>query len=85
MNPFEATHIIPVLIRERQGNTGQFVTPLPQGLYVTERENTVKLKSGKDFNLTCKDNVNVGNAECTIHGKDPYRRTKTVTFIISRT
>jgi hypothetical protein len=66
-----------------QAYTGLPVTPLPEVLYVTA-EGTVKLVLGKDYNLTYRDNINVGSAECTIHGKGAYRDSKTVTFIIKR-
>jgi hypothetical protein len=68
---------------ERQSFTGQACTPMPEVLYVSPK-GTVKLELGKDFNVTYKDNVEVGNAQCTIHGKGKYRGHKTVTFIISR-
>jgi hypothetical protein len=67
-----------------QKYTGQPVTPALQVLYVTPHDGTVKLELGKDYNITYKNNVNVGNAECTIHGKGKYKGHKTVTFIITR-
>ncbi|MDR2764281.1 MAG: DUF6261 family protein [Tannerella sp.] len=70
---------------KQQVYTGQPVTPMPDVLYVTEKSGTVKLELGKDYNLSYKNNVNVGNAECTITGKAKYRGKKTVTFIIART
>jgi hypothetical protein len=68
---------------ERQPYTGEPCTPVPEVFFVTPK-GTVKLVLGKDFNITYKNNVNVGNAECTIHGKGGYRGHKTVTFIIAR-
>ncbi|MDR1170629.1 MAG: hypothetical protein LBK97_07340 [Prevotellaceae bacterium] len=56
---------------------------MPEVFYVTPK-GTLKLVPGKDFNITCKNNVNAGNAECTIHGKGGYRGHKTVTFISAR-
>jgi hypothetical protein len=66
----------------QQSYTGFPITPVPQVLYVTSK-GTVTLELGKDYNLSYKDNVNVGNAQCIIHGKGAYRGTKTVTFIIA--
>ncbi|MDR1102240.1 MAG: hypothetical protein LBL42_00635, partial [Tannerella sp.] len=67
----------------QQAYTGLPCTPVPEVLYVTSK-GIVRLELGKDFNITYKNNVNVGNAECTIHGKGGYRGHKTVTFIIAR-
>jgi hypothetical protein len=68
---------------ERQPYTGEPCTPVPEVFFVTPK-GTVKLVLGKDFNITYKNNVNAGNAECTIHGKGGYRGHKTVSFIIAR-
>jgi hypothetical protein len=67
----------------QQQYTGAPVTPTPEILYVTPN-GTVTLELGRDYNITYKDNVNVGNAKCTIHGKGAYRGSTTVTFIIVR-
>jgi hypothetical protein len=68
----------------QQEYTGQPLTPTPKALYVTPHDGTIRLELGKDYNLAFKDNVNVGNADCTIHGKGAYKGRKTVTFIIAR-
>ena len=34
--------------------------------------------------MTFRNNVDAGNAKCTIHGKGAYKGRKTVTFIIAR-
>ncbi|MDR1341062.1 MAG: DUF6261 family protein [Prevotellaceae bacterium] len=67
----------------QQVYTGLPCTPVPEVLYVTPKE-TLRLTLGKDFNIAYKNNVNVGNAECTIYGKGRYKGHKTVTFIIAR-
>ncbi|MDR2764400.1 MAG: DUF6261 family protein [Tannerella sp.] len=67
----------------QQTYTGRPCTPLPEVLYVTSG-GTIRLELGKDFNVTYKNNVNPGNAECTIHGKGKYKGHRTVTFIIAR-
>jgi hypothetical protein len=67
----------------QQAYTEQPVTPTPAVYYVTSG-GTVKLELGKDYNLTYRNNTEVGNAECTVHGKGAYRGSKTVTFIIAR-
>jgi hypothetical protein len=66
-----------------QAYTGSPVTPTPQVLYVTPK-GTLVLELGKDYNLSYRDNLKVGNAKCIIHGKGAYRGSKTVTFIIER-
>jgi hypothetical protein len=68
---------------ERQPYTGYPCTPVPEVLYVTEKE-TLRLELGKDFNISYKDNVEVGNATCILHGKGGYRGRRLVTFIIAR-
>jgi hypothetical protein len=69
---------------ERQPYTGRPCTPVPEVLYVTAKDGTIRLELGKDFNITYKNNVNPGNGECTLHGKGAYRGYKTVTFIVAR-
>jgi hypothetical protein len=64
-----------------QPYTGEACTPVPEVIF-RKNDKMTKLVLGKDFNVTYKDNVNVGNAECIIHGKAAYKGTKTVTFII---
>jgi hypothetical protein len=66
---------------DRQAYTGLPCTPLPKVRYATTA-GTISLELGKDFNITYKNNVNAGNAQCTIHGKGKYKGSKTVTFII---
>jgi hypothetical protein len=68
-----------------QTYTGRPLTPSPKVLYVTQHDGTIQLELGKDYNLTFKNNTNVGNAECTIHGKGRYKGRKTVTFVIIHT
>jgi predicted protein tyrosine phosphatase len=72
----------PAPIKE-QSYTGIAITPLPEVYYTTEKLGTIKLELGKDYNLSYKNNINIGNAECTIIGKSRYRGKKTVTFIIA--
>jgi hypothetical protein len=69
----------------QQMYTGRPLTPTPRVLYVTPHDGTIQLELGKDYNLTFRHNIEVGNAECTIHGKGKYKGRKTVTFIIIRT
>jgi hypothetical protein len=68
---------------QQQAYTGLPVTPTPKVLYVTP-DGTVRLELGRDYNLSFRDNVEVGNATCIIHGKGAYKGSKTVTFIIAR-
>jgi hypothetical protein len=65
-----------------QTYTGKPLTPSTyKVLYVTQ-EGTIQLELGKDYDLTFKNNVEVGIAECTVHGKGAYKGSKTVTFAI---
>ncbi|MDR0686520.1 MAG: DUF6261 family protein [Dysgonamonadaceae bacterium] len=66
-----------------QTYTGRPITFVPKVLYVTI-QGTIQLELGKDFDVTFDNNVEVGNATCTIHGKGSYKGKKTVTFIIKR-
>ncbi|MDR1270461.1 MAG: hypothetical protein LBK82_13145, partial [Planctomycetaceae bacterium] len=75
-------HAEPAPIKQ-QPYTGKPCTPVPEILYSTGKE-TLRLELGKDFNITYKNNINTGNAECTIHGKGKYKGHKTVTFIIAQ-
>jgi polyhydroxyalkanoate synthesis regulator phasin len=70
----------------QQQYTGAPVTPTPDVFYSSQKGEetvTVTLELGRDYNISYKDNVNVGNAQCIIHGKGSYRGSKTVTFIIA--
>jgi hypothetical protein len=70
----------------QQQYTGAPVTPTPEVFYTLQKGKetaTVTLELGRDYNISYKDNVNTGNAKCTIHGKGSYRGSKTVTFIIA--
>jgi hypothetical protein len=63
--------------------TGLPVTPLPEVLRVT-KDGTERLVFGKDYSLTYRSNVDVGKAECIIHGKSKYKGSQTITFVIVR-
>jgi hypothetical protein len=67
-----------------QQYTEKAVTPLPKAYYREEGKPTVELVFAKDFSLTYKNNINVGTAEVTLHGKGAYKGQKTVTFNIAR-
>jgi hypothetical protein len=63
--------------------TGVEVTPVPEVLFVKE-EGTEWLRLGRHFDVSYKNNIDVGNAYCFIHGKGDYRGVKEVSFIIRR-
>jgi hypothetical protein len=69
---------------DTQAYTGRPVTVVPKAHYREEGKPTEPLTLGKDFSVTYKNNVNVGMAELTIHGKGKYRGAKTATFNIAR-
>jgi hypothetical protein len=64
-----------------QQYTGEVCTPVPEVIF-RKGDKMVKLIFSKDFTLTYKNNINVGNAYCIIHGKGAYKGTKTINFII---
>jgi hypothetical protein len=65
--------------------TSEPVIPIPELHYAEPGEQTKKLFFPTDFTVTYKDNVNVGDAEITIHGKGSFKGQKIVTFNIART
>jgi hypothetical protein len=67
-----------------QPYTGKSVTVLPKAYYRTEGKPTVELVFAKDFSVTYKNNVDVGTADLTLHGKGAYKGQKTITFNIAR-
>jgi hypothetical protein len=64
-----------------QPYTGEACTPVPEVIFFGSKK-SLKLILGKDFSVTYKNNINAGNAYCTICGKGSYKGSKTVTFII---
>ena len=69
---------------DTQKYTERPITLVPEVHYREEGKETVRLYLGTDFSVTYKNNVNVGMAELTIHGKGKYRGAKTATFNIAR-
>jgi hypothetical protein len=69
---------------ETQKYTEEPITPIPKVHYCEDEKPTVKLWLGKDFDVTYKNNINVGMAEVTIHGKGDYKGQKSVAFNIAR-
>jgi hypothetical protein len=67
-----------------QAYTERAITPVPKVHYRTEGKPTAVLSLGKDFEVTYKNNVNVGMAEVTVHGKGDYKGKKMTTFMIAR-
>ena len=78
-----------------QPYTGNPVTPLPEVYYTSSADNaegedskknkpTEKLFLGKDFTITYKNNIKVGQAQLTIHGKGDYKGQKSLQFYIAR-
>jgi hypothetical protein len=67
-----------------QSYTGKAITPLPKGYYREAGKPTVELVFAKDFSVTYKNNIDVGTANLTLHGKGAYKGQKTVTFNIAR-
>jgi dihydropteroate synthase len=69
---------IPAQIR-----TGYPITP-PTQVFVETKDGMKQLERDKDYYVTFKDNIEVGNAKCTVHGKGKYRGSQTITFAIAR-
>jgi hypothetical protein len=55
---------------------------MPRVRYRKTPEEYVLLVLGKDYNLSYRNNIEEGTAECIIHGKGYYKGSKTVTFVI---
>ncbi|MDR2358367.1 MAG: DUF6261 family protein [Prevotellaceae bacterium] len=66
-----------------QPYTGKPVTPLPRVYFQTGKE-TVELVFAQDFNITYRNNTNVGEAKLFVHGKGKYTGTYDTTFHIAR-
>jgi hypothetical protein len=69
---------------DTQTFTGKAVTPLPAAHYREDDKPTTELVFAKDFEVTYKNNTDVGTADLVIHGKGEYKGQKTVTFNIAR-
>jgi hypothetical protein len=67
-----------------QKYTGKAITPIPKAYWREEGKPTVELVFAKDFYVTYKNNVDVGTAEVTLHGKGDYKGRFDVTFNIAR-
>jgi hypothetical protein len=67
-----------------QKYTEKAITPIPKACYREEGKPIVELIFAKDFSVTYKNNVKVGTAYLTLHGKAGYKGQKTVTFSIAR-
>jgi hypothetical protein len=67
-----------------QSYTERPVTPLPEVHYREGDKETKRLYLGKDFSITYKNNIEVGQAELTIHGKGDYKGQKSLSFHIAR-
>jgi hypothetical protein len=69
---------------ETQQYTGRPITIIPEVHYREEGKETKRLYLGEDFTITYKNNVEVGQAELTIHGKGDYKGEKSLSFHIAR-
>jgi hypothetical protein len=63
---------------------GKPVTPLPRVFYQTDTE-TIELKFTVDYEVSYKNNTEVGEATMTLHGKGHYTGQYVTTFHIART
>jgi hypothetical protein len=69
---------------ETQQYTGRPITIIPEVHFREEGKETKRLYLGEDFSVTYKNNVEVGQAELTIHGKGEYKGQKSLSFHIAR-
>ncbi|MDR2362632.1 MAG: DUF6261 family protein [Prevotellaceae bacterium] len=69
---------------DTQDYTGTPIIVIPKVFYREKEKPTKTLILGTDFDVTYKNNINVGTAELTIHGKGAYKGKKSVTFNIKR-
>jgi hypothetical protein len=69
---------------DTQKYTEKAVVPIPKAYWRgNEKHATVELVFAKDFSLTYKNNIKIGTAEVTLHGKGAYKGQKTATFNIA--
>jgi hypothetical protein len=66
-----------------QSYTGTPVTPLPK-VHFRSDDGTVELQFAKDFDVTYRNNTEVGEAKLSIHGKGKYTGRYDTTFHIKR-
>jgi hypothetical protein len=69
---------------ETQKHTEKAVVPIPRAYWREKDKPTVELVFAKDFSVTYKNNVEVGTADVTLHGKGAYKGQKTATFNIAK-
>lgn len=67
-----------------QPYTERPVTPVPEVHFLEDGKPTVRLWLGADFEVTYKNNIKIGQAELTIHGKGHYKGQKSATFHIAK-
>jgi hypothetical protein len=66
-----------------QPYSGYPITP-PVQVFVETKDGMKELERDKDYYVTFKDNIEVGNAKCTVRGKGKYKGSQTITFPIAR-
>jgi hypothetical protein len=76
----EHTTVAPLAI---QKYNGKHVTPLPQVFFKTGNE-TIELLFTKDYTVTYKNNVEVGEASLIVHGKSKFIGQYVTSFYIAR-
>jgi hypothetical protein len=62
--------------------TGEERTPVPASVLYPKGGRKIKLRLGRHFDVTYKNNITAGNAYCILHGKGDYKGTKMVSFVI---
>lgn len=67
-----------------QEYTEKAVTPIPKVHYRQSGKATVELAFAKDFDVSYKNNVNVGTANLIVRGKGAYKGQKITAFNIAR-
>jgi hypothetical protein len=63
--------------------TGEPISVIPKVHYLEDGKPTEKLVFAKDFSVTYKNNINIGMAELTVHGKGKYKGMKSIAFNIA--
>jgi hypothetical protein len=69
---------------DTQKYTEKAVVPIPRAYWREKDKPTVELVFAKDFSLTYKNNIKIGTADVTLHGKGAYKGQKTTTFNIAK-
>jgi hypothetical protein len=67
-----------------QKYTGKDITPVPKVFFKKEDDEFTELRFTVDFNITYRNNIQVGEAQIIIHGRGRYNGSYTSNFHIEK-